>query len=54
LHDAHEALEDVVEEKIFKFKYRQFSDDRITYETRNQRMIDRFNERAKLRDPSLE
>lgn len=34
LHNSHEALEDVVEEKIFKFKYRQFADDRVTYEMR--------------------
>jgi hypothetical protein len=53
-HDAHENYEDIVEDKIFKFKYRQNADDRITYERRNQRMIDRFLERAKRRDPALE
>lgn len=53
-HDAHENYDDVVEQKIFKFKYRQNADDRITYERRNRRMIDRFMERAKHRDPALE
>jgi len=33
-HDAHENYEDIVEDKIFKFKYRQFADDRLTYEKR--------------------
>lgn len=53
-HDSHENYEDIVEDKIFKFKYRQFADDRLTFERRNQRMIDRFLERAKDRDPVLE
>ena len=53
-HDAHENHEDIVEDKIFKFKYRQFADDRLTFERRNRRMIDRFLERAKGRDPALE
>ena len=53
-HDAHESYEDIVEDKIFKFKYRQFADDRLTYQRRNIRMIDRFLERAKTRDPVLE
>jgi len=52
--DSHEAYDDLIEEKIFKYKYRQFADDRITYERRNQRMIDKFLERAKTRDPALE
>lgn len=54
MHDSHEGIEDIVEDKIFKFKYRQFADDRLTYEKREKRMIDRFLERAKHRDPSLE
>ena len=53
-HDSHENYDDIVEDKIFKFKYRQFADDRLTHERRNQRMIDRFLERAKDRDPVLE
>lgn len=53
-YNAHENYEDVVEQKIFKFKYRQNADDLVTYERRQQRMIDRFLERAKNRDPILE
>jgi hypothetical protein len=53
-HDSHENYEDIVEDKIFKFKYRQNADDRLTFERRNQRMINRFLERAKHRDPVLE
>lgn len=52
--DAHENYDDVVEQKIFKYKYRQFADSLQTYERRNQRMIDRFLERARTRDPLLE
>jgi hypothetical protein len=44
----------VIEEKIFKYKYRQFADDRLTYERRNKRMQDKFLDRAKTRDPALE
>lgn len=53
-NEAHENYEDIVEDKIFKFKYRQFADDRLTYEKRQRRMIDRFLERGKNRDPVLE
>jgi len=53
-HDSHETYDDVVEQKIFKFKYRQNADSLETYERRNQRMINRFLERAKTRDPMLE
>ena len=52
--DSHENYDDIVEDKIFKFKYRQFADDRLTFERRNRRMLDRFMERAKNRDPVLE
>lgn len=53
-HDAHENYDDMVEQKIFKFKYRQYSDTLENFEGRNRRMIDRFLERAKTRDPILE
>ena len=50
----HENYEDLVEQKLFKYKYRQTADDKLTYERREQRMIDRFMDRAKNRDPTLE
>jgi len=36
-----------VEQKIFKFKYRQNADSLEDYEAKNRRMIERFYERAK-------
>ena len=52
--DQHENYDDIVEQKIFKFKYRQFADSFEEYERRQSRMIDRFMDRAKTRDPILE
>jgi len=54
MHDPHENYDDIVEQKIFKYKYRQNADDFLTYNRRQQRMRDRFLERAKNRDPVLE
>ena len=54
MHDTHENYDDIVEQKIFKYKYRQNADDFLTYNRRQQRMRDRFLERAKERDPILE
>jgi len=53
-HDSHEDYNDIVEQKIFKYKYRQFADDTATYNRRNDRMKSRFMERATERDPRLE
>lgn len=53
-HDAHESYDDVIEQKLFKYKYRQFANDHPTYERRALRVRDRFLERAKTRDPILE
>ena len=52
--DAHEDTADVVEEKIFKYKYRLNGDGIGTYERRAHRVRERFLERAKGRDPLLE
>lgn len=54
LHDAHENYDDVVEQKLFKYKYRQNATDLQTFERRQTRVRDRFLERAKTRDPTLE
>jgi hypothetical protein len=42
-------VEDIIEKSIFKYKYRKIADHK--YESRNQRVIQRFLERAKERDP---
>ena len=52
--EVSENFEDIVEDKIFKYKYRQNADSRAVYNVRNNRMIDRFVERAKTRDPAIE
>lgn len=54
VNEAHEEYDDIVEEKIFKFKYRQNADDPATFGRREARMRGRFLERAKERDPLLE
>lgn len=54
VHDAHEDYDDVVEQKLFKYKYRQNATDEVTFERRWHRVRDRFLERAKTRDPALE
>ena len=52
--EPHENFEDIVEDKIFKYKYRQFADGPESFERRNKRMVDRFAERARTRDPAIE
>ena len=52
--EVHENFEDLIEDKIFKFKYRQNADAPAIHAARNQRMVDRFLERAKTRDPAIE
>ena len=54
LTEIHENFEDVIEDKIFKFKYRQNADPPEIYAARMKRMVDRFMERAKTRDPAIE
>jgi len=53
-HEVHENFEDIVEDKIFKFKYRQNADTPQIYARRMKRVISRFAERATKRDPALE
>jgi hypothetical protein len=52
--EPHETMDDVVDQKIFKFKYRHCNDDESTHARRQGRVLARFTERAKLRDPALE
>jgi hypothetical protein len=53
-YTVHENIEDIVEDKIFKYKYRQNADDAITFARRMDRVCSRFMERAKLRDSAIE
>lgn len=53
-NEIHENFEDIIEDKIFKFKYRQFVDSPQVYARRTQRLVNRFTERAKVRNPALE
>ena len=54
IDEIHENFEDVIEDKIFKYKYRMNSDGPEVFEARNKRMIERFVERARTRDPQIE
>lgn len=53
-HEPHENFQDIVEHKVFKYKYRQYNDNEETFIRRNGRMIERFLERAHHRDKSIE
>jgi len=52
--EAHETFEDVVEDKIFRYKYRLANFSEEVFLRREKRKIDRFLERAKTRDPQVE
>ena len=51
--EIHENFEDVVEDKIFKYKYRQNADAPALFMARNERMIERMLDRALTRDPAI-
>jgi hypothetical protein len=53
-NEPHEAFDDIIEQKIFKFKYRMCNDDGEQYEKKQGRVLKRFVERARTRDPVLE
>jgi hypothetical protein len=48
------AVESVFEKKIFKFKHRKWNDDPANHFIRENRMIRRFLDRLKNRDPDIE
>ena len=52
--EAHENFEDLVSDKIFKYKYRQYADLPDVYARRMNRVASRQIERAANRDPLLE
>jgi len=53
LDEVHENYEDIIEDKIFKFKYRQNADPPHIFRERQMRMVGRFHERLADRDPSI-
>jgi len=53
LWESHEAFEDVVEDKIFKFKYRKATDYGQVYQQRQARVIEKFVSRMEHRDPAV-
>jgi hypothetical protein len=51
--EVHETFEDLISDKIFKYKYRQFADSVETYVTRMDRVRERFFDRALHRDTEV-
>ena len=54
LNENHENFEDMVEDKIFKFKYRKQADYGEVHDRREKRMLKRFFKRVESRDPAIE
>jgi hypothetical protein len=52
--ESQESLVDIIDKKIFKFKYRMLNDNLDTYFRRMDRVMARQLERAKHRDPVIE
>lgn len=52
--EIHENFEDLIEDKIFKYKYRQYSDSPKLYADRMSRVIDRFEARMEDRDEAID
>lgn len=52
--EVHENFEDIIEDKLFKYRYRQNADSAQVYARRMNRVISRFAERARHRDSSIE
>jgi hypothetical protein len=52
--EPHETVEDIIDSKIFKYKYRLCNEDETSYARRQGRVLQRFIERAQKRDASLE
>ena len=46
IHSKHEAIDDVITQKVFKYKYRKFADHTAVFERRNNRVQERFFKRA--------
>lgn len=54
LHEEpHENYDDIIEDKIFKYKYRQNADPPMIYRMRQQRVVKNFYKRLENRDPAV-
>lgn len=51
--EVHETFEDLIADKIFKFKYRQFADTTDVYIDRMNRVRERFFQRLENVDPAV-
>ena len=51
--EIHENYDDIIEDKVFKYKYRINADDADTYHRRSVRQAQRWRERMEHRDPSI-
>ena len=54
LDEPHESIDDIIEQNVFKYKYRMCNDNEDTYSRRQGRVMNRFVDRARNRDPQLE
>ena len=54
IDEVNENFDDIIADKIFKYKYRQNADAPSVYLARMERVESRFIERAKTRDPAIE
>lgn len=52
--ETHENYDDIVEDKLFKYRYRQNADSAPVFNKRMERVRSRFMERAKSRDPAID
>lgn len=53
-YEISENVEDIIDKKIFQYKYRMAGDDPETYFRRQERVQQRFFQRAQHRDPQVE
>jgi hypothetical protein len=51
VHNEIEAIQDIIEKSLFKYRYRRIADPKFDH--RNARVVSRFLERAKNRDPQV-
>lgn len=53
-HEPHEGFDDIIDQKLFKYKYRMNNDSMHDYFRRMERVTKRFFKRAEHRDPAIE
>ena len=52
--EVHENFDDLVADKVFKYKYKQYADQPEVFARRMNRVASKFIERARKRDPRVE